>query len=215
MPAGPKLRGQLEAECNNPASRYWKCVRECTHALEQELRDLDWYADELIRTKIIGRVKTAERVLEKLDRHGAVKVKTLEEIERQVTDIVGASVVLDYLYHAEKMAARLESLSRWSVIKAVAVHQPTGYRAVRHIDVEMDLSPHDRMKAEIQVRTRLEEAWGIWSHPIYEVMRNRSLGPPPSEMVKQLAAISDSLRSADLEADMLRAEFEFWKEQLQ
>ena len=214
MPAPPRVREDLKELCENPASKYFHCTRECEHVLLQELRDFGWYeGEDEIRAKVNGRVKSSELILEKLDRNGAIKVSTLPEIENEISDIVGARVILDYLDHAERMASRLENLEKWDVVKAEPSHHRTGYRAVRHIDVEVDLGRHGKMRSEIQVRTRLQEAWGIWSHPIYEVMRNRSLKDPPASIIQRLSDISVSLQKSDETVDRLREEFDSWKEQ--
>lgn len=215
MPASKTVRDQLEELCTNPTSKYWHCVRECTHVLRSELRDLGLHeGEDDVRARVSGRVKSMDRVLEKLDRDGPIKVSTLDELEIEVDDIVGARVVLDYINHAEQMATRLEQLERWEIVKNEPASHPTGYSAVRHIDVVLGLDRRGSMQSEIQIRTRLQEAWGIWSHPIYVFMRNRKFKQPPQQIITQLRSISGALQVADQAADNLREEFDSWKDRI-
>ncbi len=184
---------------------------EAEDALARELEDHVRYQGYVQQSDLQRRVSTRKKqesdILKKVDRSGPREVASLRELEHEiVTDIVGARVVLDYLYQVEELKDFITTKSqRWRVEKIEDnLRSDTGYRSL-HVDVVLTTSNHSDVRCEIQVRTLLEHAFSTWTWPVYERYREAPASIPPM-LRGQLVQISDLLNHVDKQAANLASE---------
>jgi ppGpp synthetase/RelA/SpoT-type nucleotidyltranferase len=208
---------QLE-ELYLPASKYWNCMEQCLLTLRQELEHLDLYPEEEdLRSRLSGRIKNPIDTISKLDRKGVKKAQTLEEIEDEIHDIVGVRVVLNHLEHAELMAKSLIDFPSWELVNdpEYEISTDKGYHAYCHLDVKLDLPRHGKIRAEVQVHTYLQEAWSIWAHPVYKVVRSHEeIDKPPRKIEIKLKDLGHTLHLADTTGNEALQEFYRWEQKV-
>lgn len=196
----------------NFSSIYYECARECKHAILQELMATGRYLEEEeAKRRVTSRVKPPDRTFGKAEIKSSEEITSIDDLQQLLVDIVGAKAVLDDLKEAENMVGALLDSDRWEVQSHSPIANPDGYHAVSHIDVVM-VQRDDRMRAELQVRTRLQEAWSIWAHPVYEVERNPETDNPPPEILEILGKLGMILQEADEAADQVTRVFQQWVE---
>jgi len=214
MPAADAVREELWALFGDFSSKYHECCRTAALIVKNELSKAGWYKDEEDVDRLItSRVKNPDDVPAKLDRQEERWVENLAELESAVTDVAGARVVVDTLLQATKLSWMLIECRRWRLAKDPEwnIARPSGYHAVCHLDVWVDLGSGEALQCEVQVRTRLQEAWGLWSHRVYEYERAAKKGPkPPESLIISLKDIGDRLARVDEDGQEAVEEFEQW-----
>lgn len=137
----------------------------------------------------------APRIIEKADRFGRRQVDSIEDLEELVTDITGVRVTADYLYQAKHIQDFVLNHGGWTILKVDNTVRDNGYRAI-HIDLKIDTTHFEEVSCEVQIRTLLQDAWAIWSHPLYEKYR-RNLARIPKRKRELMRTLSDMLHAAD------------------
>jgi len=148
-----------------------------------------------VDTRISGRIKEIPRIVEKVGRVEGHSVNTLEELEELITDIVGVRVTVDYLNQAQRIKDWVVNHNKWTISKIDDSIRETGYRAI-HIDLQVDTTHFQGVRCEVQVRTLLQDAWAIWSHPIYEKYR-RNVARIPRQKRDLMKQLSEMLHTVD------------------
>lgn len=212
MAVSIEIREEFQNLYDEDSSIYWECARECGHALLQELMATGRYSEREAGRRVSWRMKDPVRIFEKAETRSAEEIASKEEIQEHVGDIVGAKVVLDDIEQAEGMVRALLGSDRWEVSSYDAIAKTDGYYAVSHIDGVM-FQRDDKMRSELQVRTRLQEAWSKWAHPIYEVVRNPEAEDPPPEILDKLGELGRTLQVADEAGDQVTRAFQKWVEE--
>lgn len=80
-----------------------------------------------------------------------------------------------------------------------------GYRAI-HIDVELPFAHNQTIKAEVQIRTKLQDAWGDLTHEFHYKAKNSGIDNPKYEQM--LATLSNRLHNEDLQLEQFRDFYE-------
>ena len=80
-----------------------------------------------------------------------------------------------------------------------------GYRAI-HIDVELPFANNQKIRAEVQIRTKLQDAWGDLTHEFHYKAKNSGIDNPKYE--EMLAILSNRLYNEDLQLEQFRDFYE-------
>jgi putative GTP pyrophosphokinase len=201
-----------------------------------ELRDKDWHDAQLqvqgwlrrlfdnVLDGVDGsrldpthsRIKSISRTLDKLNRKceddPSIDVRSHVDVELHVQDIVGVKVLCKSPRdQAAALAALTESDLAGTPFQLVETKdyisspKPSGYRA-HHAIVEVALPPAKPVLVEIQIKTRLQDAWSELTH---EDLYKPGAPISPSEFHKSVASHMASLLSVvDSMADELAVALE-------
>ncbi len=198
MPINPAVRRELHRRWRGPPSPYREAFSRVHEELGNHVVACRYVTPEQVNTRVSGRIKAIPRIIEKVDRFGKRPTNTLEELEELeelITDIVGVRVTVDYLTQAQQIRDWVVSHDRWTISMVDDTIRETGYRAI-HIDLKVDTTHFPGVRCEIQVRTLLQDAWAIWSHPIYEKYR-RNVALIPEQKRQLMRQLSDMLHTVD------------------
>ena len=195
MPVASTVRRELHKQWKGPPSPYRQAFSRVHEELGNHIVACKYISPEQVETRVSGRIKTIHRIIEKVDRYEHHSINTLEELEGLITDIVGVRVTVDYLTQAQQIKAWILNHNRWVISKVDDSLRETGYRAI-HIDLKVDTTHFSGVRCEVQVRTLLQDAWAIWSHPIYEKYR-RNVARIPREKRELMRQLSEMLHVVD------------------
>lgn len=167
---------------------------------------------EEIAHRVIGRIKTPEDVFEKVDRPNRVPVPpqivSLEQLESEITDIVGVRVILDYLSDVWRFIEIINSSPIWEEVAPdenyIDPPQPNGYRSY-HLLKWTPVKDANPCRCEIQVRTANQDSWATKTHKLIYGKRMKLNGDPVKRSLMTISrTISDLLYSCDILADEVR-----------
>ena len=177
---------------------YSELVREVTFALEEQLA-----VQHIKVAGVVGRTKTAESVIQKIER------KQYEDPLSEIDDLAGVRVICLFeadLDKIESLVRTLFSIKRFEDKTGDLGLDRMGYQS-RHCVV--GLSPdyqgprYNRLsglRCEIQIRTILQDAWAQLSHNL--VYKSESSIPP--RVHRQLNHVSSLLEIAQSVFDNVR-----------
>lgn len=184
--------------------------------LRAELTEFDGQRIKLSR----GRVKNPARVWAKLQSSRyATAVSQLEDITTVLDDIVGLRIVCNNLCDVEYVQTILEEFPEWqdgdpgsisreidSDRRYIEEPKPSGYRAyhLNLVTVVPQLHGVEHVRAELQVRTLLQDGWGELTH---EDTYKPGMTLPPL-VVRLSRRMADLLSSVDDLAQDLRDELD-------
>lgn len=117
--------------------------------------------------RIKARLKGFDRILDKMQRKEIV-AQSIKQIEREVGDIVGTRIVIDYLYEAYSVLRIIANHKRFTVLKTedyIRNPQPSGYRGI-HVTVQLDTPSHKGVVCEIQIKTQTQDSWAEKTHEL-------------------------------------------------
>lgn len=195
MPVTSTVRRELHKQWKGPPSPYRQAFSRVHEELGNHIVACKYISPEQVDTRVSGRIKAIPRIIEKVDRYERHSINTLEELEELITDIVGVRVTVDYLTQAQQIKDWILSHNMWAISKVDDSLRETGYRAI-HIDLKVDTTHFPGVGCEVQVRTLLQDAWAIWSHPIYEKYR-RNVARIPREKRELMRQLSEMLHAVD------------------
>jgi len=195
MPVPKAVRDELHQRWKGPPSPYREALSYMTGELRNHVIACKHVSPEQEETRVSGRIKTIPRIVEKVDRSGRRLVSTIDELEEIVTDIVGVRVTVDYLRQSREIQDFVINYSGWEAKKSDDSLRDSGYRAI-HVDVMTNTTHFAGVRCEVQIRTLLQDAWAIWSHPLYERYR-RDLSRIPRKKRELMRQLSDMLHTAD------------------
>lgn len=177
------------------AKRLKEAIRECIGSIEDKT---------LVRVELRGaRIKTLASVEEKAKKHGWAR----EDALWMCSDLVGCRVICNNVEDAYRFAELLkESLplthDRIEVQDQIARPNAAGYRAL-HLNFRIDVGRHsfspDLVPCEIQVRSRLQDAWAELSHD--DIYKGNGLA---EDLRARLHDLAVTLAAADAIASGIR-----------
>lgn len=171
--------------------------------LDNQMLAMHYVPSFQLSTRRGGRIKGMSRIKEKATwLSEGVSVNSIEQLEEIVADIVGVRATVDYLSQAQELEAFVLNHNRWQITRLEDQERDNGYRAI-HIDVQADTTHFEGVRCEIQIRTLIQDAWAIWSHPLYEKYRS-NLAKIPEKKLSLMKQLSNILHAADSMADTLR-----------
>jgi len=185
---------------------YDRALIDLRERLGRLIEDLE--RDGLFRARIVsGRVKEADRIKRKAERDGIPLDNALDVLR----DIVGVRVVCNNLEDVDKV---IENISKHPEIEVLDIDTPEclhigtdrGYRA-RHMVVDTIVYVgHERQKvlAEVQIRTLLQDAWAHLSHDDFYKPKEQTL----RWLDEQMKELSDRLYALDRQAQDIRGAIE-------
>lgn len=156
--------------------------------------------------RVTARVKTLSSFLRKLERQGWPSFYYPTEV---VKDLIGARIVVWFLSDAEGILESIRGSHHFEVVNDdlhpvknyIANPQPAGYRAI-HIftSITYDRIANagkktvivpEEMLCEVQIRTRLQDAWADITHEFFYKAKDEGVAHPEYESL--LADISERL----------------------
>lgn len=199
----PQVKSELKKQWKGPPSPYRESLRLVGLELHNHILVMGYVPSYQIKTRQSGRIKGISRIIEKANRLSeGSSINSIEQLEEIVTDIAGVRATVDYLSQAKELKDFLVNHNKWQVTKIDDGVRTNGYRAI-HIDVKANTTHFKEVRCEIQIRTLLQDAWAIWSHPMYEEYK-RNLAKIPSEKLNLMKQLGDMLHVADEMAETLR-----------
>ncbi|MFA7281948.1 MAG: hypothetical protein WC100_17830 [Sterolibacterium sp.] len=168
------------------------------------LRDVEARIEDktLVRARLLAyRVKS----LESLQRKARKNKWKGEDAFAHCPDLIGARVVcnnLEDVYRfAELLRERLPWDSRFEIQDYIKTPNSHGYRSL-HINFMLDATDTfvpDRVGCEVQIRTRLQDAWGELTHG--DIYKQDDV---PEDLREQALHLADLLVTADKMASTIR-----------
>ena len=163
-----------------------------------------------------GRVKAADRAAlklsRKLEQDADLDLENWHDVERIIRDLVGTKIlckstrdqrlIFDYLGSLNDVVG----IERNNSKDYVSAPKPSGYRAM-HLEYAVQVpGDEDPVPVELQIKTRLQDAWGELTH---EDLYKPGGGLRPSPFHESVArTIADLLAIVDNLADELATEIE-------
>ena len=83
----------------------------------------------------------------------------------------------------------------WIQLAGEMIIRENGYRAI-HIDLKLNTTNFIDIHCELQIRALLQDAWAIWSHPLYEEYRH-DLSSIPDRKKTLMRQLSNLLNNVD------------------
>src|SRR5690606_4195308 len=171
VPEVTDVVAQAYAERKEAWSRARRLLRDW---LRDQARDLLEGQDSTRIDVAQGRIKKRKRTCDKLRRRieeGVLDAETLtpRDVEQHVRDVVGLKVLCkstrdqrmlaDRLVRDQPAGLRLSQPPKDYVSKP----KPSGYRAI-HLEYLVQVPGHDDVAVEVQIKTRLQDAWSELTH---------------------------------------------------
>lgn len=171
MPEVTDVVAQAYAERKEAWGRARRLLRDW---LRDQARDLLEGQDSTRIDVAQGRIKKRKRTCDKLRRRieeGVLDAETLtpRDVEQHVRDVVGLKVLCkstrdqrmlaDRLVRDQPAGMRLSQPPKDYVSKP----KPSGYRAI-HLEYLVQVPGHDDVAVEVQIKTRLQDAWSELTH---------------------------------------------------
>ncbi|KNX38950.1 GTP pyrophosphokinase [Luteipulveratus halotolerans] len=194
----------------------WEAARDTVRRwLRVQIRDLLHESDESRLDVSHHRIKAADRALDKLRRRiaeGRVEaIRSVEDVEQRVRDIVGIKVLCKSPRDQALMCKALLDEALLGDLRLVdhkdLVDPPkeSGYRA-HHVILQVPVDGAEPVLVEVQVKTRLQDAWGELTHEdLYKPGAAMKPGPFHGSVARAMAAM---LAAVDSMADDLALELE-------
>ncbi|WP_309130505.1 RelA/SpoT domain-containing protein [Brevibacterium sp.] len=213
MSADSALRRFVEQAYEHRREAWESAALQMKLWLKQQQRDL-LKAQDISRLDINGhRIKDPARTLAKLTERAAedpaAVITSWRDVEDQVRDIVGVKVLCKsprdqvMMFDALRDPQQLGSFVLVEEKNYVDPPKPSGYRAA-HVTLQIPVDDTDPVYAEIQVKTRLQDAWSELTH---EDMYKPGAAMKPSELHGEFArAMANMLATVDDMADVLAVE---------
>ncbi|MBY6185638.1 GTP pyrophosphokinase [Marinobacter hydrocarbonoclasticus] len=152
---------------------------------------------------VCTRVKSLNSVLNKLERRGWPDFERPAEV---ITDLIGARVVCWFVDDCLGMLRYISSSKHLTfesdVEDYITEPKPTGYRAIHLLAwisydaVQGAQIESDQMLCEIQVRSKLQDAWGDLTHEFH--YKAKALGLKDWSYEQRLSEIAERLAEEDL-----------------
>ncbi|WP_432791180.1 RelA/SpoT domain-containing protein [Brevibacterium sp. K11IcPPYGO002] len=173
------------------------------------LKDKDISRLDVDGHRIKDAARTLAKLTEKFDEDPQLDIRDTDEVEDQIRDIVGIKVLCKSPRDQKMMFAALrdpDQLGSFELIESRDYTDPpkaSGYRAC-HVILRIPSDQGQPVFAEIQVKTRLQDAWSELTH---EDMYKPGAAMKPSKLHGEFArAMANMLATVDDMADTLAVE---------
>nr|WP_209044351.1 RelA/SpoT domain-containing protein [Brevibacterium marinum] len=173
------------------------------------LKDKDISRLDVDGHRIKDPARTLAKLVEKAAEDPGLEITTPREVENHIRDIVGVKVLCKsprdqtMMFDALRDPQQLGSFVLIDQKNYVDPPKPSGYRAC-HVTLRIPADQGESVFAEIQVKTRLQDAWGELTH---EDMYKPGAAMKPSELHGEFArAMANMLATVDDMADTLAVE---------
>ncbi len=169
-----------------------------THAICEKLEDLNkqfkWIQSRNFIHSILSRVKTADSIVNKLQRKGLEL--SLESARQNLKDIAGVRVNCLYpddIYLISEWLLSQKGIKLIRISDYVKSPKPNGYRSLHLIiTIPVFLSPKSEVvKVEIQIRTIAMDFWASHEHEIFYKRTNTKATSASSELKDCADTIAD------------------------
>ncbi len=173
------------------------------------LKDKDISRLDVDGHRIKDAARTLAKLTEKFDEDPQLDIRDTDDVEDQIRDIVGIKVLCKSPRDQKMMFAALrdpDQLGSFELIESRDYTDPpkaSGYRAC-HVILRIPSDQGQPVFAEIQVKTRLQDAWSELTH---EDMYKPGAAMKPSKLHGEFArAMANMLATVDDMADTLAVE---------
>ena len=194
---GMELRVERDSDVDN-----WKeVILIYNSALKQIATKLEILNDEFQHVHrynpiehIKSRIKTAESIVKKLNRHGYES--TIENMVKYVNDIAGIRVICSFtsdIYEIADMISNQRDIRVISVKDYIVKPKESGYMSY-HMLVTVPVYLSDRIvdtKVEIQIRTVAMDFWASLEHKIHYKFEGNAPDYIKDELVECARMVSD------------------------
>lgn len=195
MPISQEAHEELYKRWKGPPSPYREVIQRVSTEVGNHVIAQKYVTEQQLETRVNGRVKDITRITEKVDRTGLRHIGTIEELEDAITDISGVRVTVDFLQQMDEIKEWAIHHDAWTVVEVEDQIRENGYRAI-HVDLKLNTTNFSDVYCELQIRTLLQDAWAIWSHPLYEEYR-QDLSSIPEQKMKLMRQLSNLLNNVD------------------
>ncbi|MCI4010065.1 RelA/SpoT domain-containing protein [Brevibacterium sp. ZH18] len=213
MNADSALRRYVQ-EAYETRSATWEATatrikRWLTQQQKGLLKDKDISRLDVDGHRIKDSARTLKKLSEKIAEDPDITITSAADVENHIRDIVGVKVLCKsprdqkMMFDSLRDPGQLGSFVLVDQKNYVDPPKPSGYRAC-HVTLEIPCDPEPPVFAEIQVKTRLQDAWGELTH---EDMYKPGAAMKPSELHGEFArAMANMLATVDDMADTLAVE---------
>lgn len=213
MSADATLRTLVEAAYAQRLEAWESAAERIKHWLKAQqrglLKDKDISRLDVDGHRIKDPARTLKKLTEKLAEDPSLRVWAVDDVEDQIRDIVGVKVLCKsprdqtMMFDSLRDPDQLGSFELVDEKNYVDPPKPSGYRAC-HVTLQIPGDHGAPVFAEIQVKTRLQDAWGELTH---EDMYKPGAAMKPSELHGEFArAMANMLATVDDMADTLAEE---------
>jgi len=155
------------------------------------------------------RLKSPKSVAEKMERIG--KPVTVENIERELSDVAGVRVIcsfVDDIYRLADMLALQDDIYILKIKDYIKNPKPSGYRSLHMIiEVPIFLAKEKRyMRVEVQLRTIAMDFWASLEHKLR--YKKDIPAEHAEEIADQLRACADTVAKTDQQMLLIRRQIE-------
>lgn len=181
------------------------------------LEDLDRDRLNAESARIKDRDRTVDKILRKVASGQILRPTTPEEVAELIHDLLGVKVLCKTPRDLTAFTEKLEEACASPACSVKLAHPPTdyvahpkdsGYRAY-HAVLLVNVATHEGdlpVKVEVQVKTRLQDAWGELTH---EDMYKPGKALKPNDFHRDVARkMAELLDNVDTMADLLAAELD-------
>lgn len=212
----PGLNSELISELRGQGKDYMRLMSYYSSAmLEMETKfkvlniEFSGQFDRNPIESIKTRLKSPRSILEKMERLG--KAPTVENIERELSDVAGVRVICSFVDDIYKLADMLALQDDLYILKTkdyIKNPKPSGYRSLHLIvEVPIFLSNEKRfMRVEVQLRTIAMDFWASLEHKL----RYKKDIPRESaqEIARQLQECAKTVSETDMKMLSIRRQIE-------
>jgi len=155
------------------------------------------------------RLKSPKSVAEKMERIG--KPVTVENIERELSDVAGVRVIcsfVDDIYRLADMLALQDDIYILKIKDYIKNPKPSGYRSLHMIiEVPIFLAKEKRyMRVEVQLRTIAMDFWASLEHKLR--YKKDIPAEHAEEIADQLRTCADTVAKTDQQMLLIRRQIE-------
>lgn len=152
---------------------------------------------------ILGRIKSAQSMREKLRRRGFDQDDARTGIQN-LSDAIGVRIVTHFVGDVYLILDELKRSDKWEVVTVkdyIVDSKPNGYRSLHVIlKVPVECDDFDSIEAEIQLRTIAMDCWASLEHQL----KYKKNIEDPELIIAELKRCADEMASTDLTMQTLR-----------
>lgn len=202
---------ELVAKAYRSRMRAWQIAQSQVEGTLRVLFEDIVGAGDGDRLTVESRIKDESRALDKFRRKCAERrADSLDgaELEAELSDIVGAKVCAKTLSDQAAVWAELTGEGRpFEIVEEIKdyVSSPkdSGYRA-QHLVLSVEVANRDPVRVEVQIKTRLQDAWGEMTHE--DLYKPGGAFKPSPAHERRARVMANLLASVDELADELAQE---------
>jgi ppGpp synthetase/RelA/SpoT-type nucleotidyltranferase len=130
----------------------------------------------------------------------ALKRKTEPDASpASIDDIIGLTIVVHYPDQISQVADALHSRMSWATLEKSQYVRKDGYHAYHTVFVS-NREVHANLKCEVQIKTRLHDAWATKTHDL----NYKPHGQTDERLSRMMQVFGDALQAIEVQSELLR-----------